>query len=111
MWRPRSRPIALIIVAEFAATPRPSTRAFQTLSMGRIGQAGAPGTVGDGSLPTRWVGVRSPVMGLAADADPADVAPTAMTTIRVSGHERLGRRRRGVGMRERCPVPGPGRDG
>ena len=46
MCRPRSSPMAPIIVAEFAATARPSIGTFQTLSAGKIGQAGAPGTVG-----------------------------------------------------------------
>src|SRR5688500_17078500 len=46
MCRPRSRPMAPIIVEEFAATDPPSTRVFQTLPMGKIGQAGAPGRVG-----------------------------------------------------------------
>ena len=35
-----------IIVAEFAATPRPSIRVFQTLLAGKTGQNGAPGRVG-----------------------------------------------------------------
>ena len=38
--------MAPIIVAESAATARPSIGTFQTLSAGKIGQAGAPGTVG-----------------------------------------------------------------
>ena len=46
MCRPRSRPIVAISVAELAATGRPSMRMFQTLVVGKIGQTGAPGTVG-----------------------------------------------------------------
>ena len=47
MCRPRLRPIALIIVAEFVATSRSSMRVFQTLSTGKIPHPGAPATVGD----------------------------------------------------------------
>src|SRR3954451_16301378 len=46
MCRPRSSPIAPIIVAESAATARPSIRAFQTFVVGKIGHKGASGTVG-----------------------------------------------------------------
>ena len=42
----------------------------------------APGTLGGLTSPARVMRVRSPlVVGVAADADPADVAPSAMTTI------------------------------
>ena len=50
MCRPRPSPIVAIIVAELAATPRPSIRIFQTLVGGKTGQEGAPGTVG--AVPT-----------------------------------------------------------
>ena len=41
-----------IIVAEFAATARPSIRVFQTLLAGKTGQNGAPGRVG--AVPTAF---------------------------------------------------------
>ena len=74
MCRPRSRPIAPIIVAESAATARPSTGMFQTLSAGKIGQAGAPGTVGapPGGVTGVGVGVGavSPADGSTPCVDP-----------------------------------------
>src|SRR5262245_57520693 len=51
MCRPRSSPIEPIIVAESAATARPSMRTFQTLLAGKTGQAGAPGRLGAPALP------------------------------------------------------------
>ena len=57
MCSPRSSPMALIIVAEFEATDRPSMRWFQTLLAGKIGQLGAPGTVGAVPGPGFAVGV------------------------------------------------------
>src|SRR5687768_17012263 len=79
MWRPRSRPMAPIIVEEFEATDRPSIRAFQMLPMGKIGQAGAPGRVGDRVVvPGRVAGVLSPtVSALAAPALHAAVDTTS----------------------------------
>ena len=46
MCRPRSSPMAEIIVAESDATARPSIGTFQTFVAGKIGQDGAPGRVG-----------------------------------------------------------------
>src|SRR5438067_538852 len=45
-WTPVSTPIEAMIVAEFAATGRVSTRWFQTLLAGKTGQ---PPSVGDGA--------------------------------------------------------------
>ena len=52
MWSPRLSPMVAIIVAEFAATARPSIRVFQTLLAGKTGQNGAPGRVG--AVPTAF---------------------------------------------------------
>ena len=56
MCRPRVSPMVPIIAAEFPATGRAATRTFQTLSAGRTGQAGAPGSVGDTPEPGVGVG-------------------------------------------------------
>src|SRR4029450_920250 len=46
MCKPRVNPMVLIIVAEFDATSRLSTRMFHTFVVGKIEQFEAPGTVG-----------------------------------------------------------------
>jgi hypothetical protein len=51
MCRPLPAPIVAIKVAEFAATGRPSIRTFQTLSIGKMEQFGAPGSVGPSGPP------------------------------------------------------------
>src|SRR5262245_25610881 len=79
MWRPRSRPIVAIIVAEFAATPRASMRVFQTFVVGKIGQPEAPGRVGAGTRSRRgWgIGSRSRGFGVAVGGGAARGAHAA----------------------------------
>ena len=50
MWRPVSRPIAAIIVAELAATGRSSIRWFHTFVPGKTEQPDAPGSDGPGGI-------------------------------------------------------------
>jgi hypothetical protein len=71
--------MAPIIVEEFEATDRPSMRVFQTLPMGKIGQAGAPGRVGDRvETPGRVAsGASRTVSALAAPALHAAVETTS----------------------------------
>ena len=71
--------MAPIIVDEFEATDRPSMRVFQTLPMGKIGQAGAPGRVGDRVEPPGLVasGLSRIVSALAAPALHAAVDTTS----------------------------------
>ena len=50
MWRWVSRPIAAIIVAEFAATGRSSIRMFHTFVPGKTEHPEAPGSDGPGGI-------------------------------------------------------------
>src|SRR6188508_1879393 len=65
MWRPRSSPIAAIIVAEFDATARSSIRRFHTFVTGNTEQFAAPGRMGPGGIGRRNVFRRSIVRGVA----------------------------------------------
>ena len=98
---------ARLRVAEFDATLRSSMRRFHTLSMGKIGQLDAPGTVGGLTSPLRYSRVRSPVPGVAADAGPTMADPATTKTTSVNGQRRWGRRRGGVGMAGACRACGP----
>lgn len=72
--------MAEIIVAEFEALARPSMRTFQTLVIGKIGQAGAPVTCGGGSpIRPAMVALGRMGRGFAADAGRARVAAKSAT--------------------------------
>ena len=65
MCSPRVRPMAPIIVAEFEATSRSSMRVFHTLSVGKMPQFGAPGTVG---APFQMSSLRGAIIAANANA-------------------------------------------
>src|SRR5947209_4696670 len=71
-WRPVSRPIERISVAEFAATGSLSTRRFQGLERGKTGQRGALGRRSAAAEPDR-AATRSAV----AKTGPALIRPVS----------------------------------